>query len=140
MNVEDAIPFLETHRKGVLITLKRDGRPQASNIVYGWSDGVAQISVTADRAKTHNALRDPRVSLHVASPDFWSYVVVEGLAEVSMVSTSPRDEVGVELAVLFEQVSGKAHPNWDEFYAAMVEERRLVLRIHPERVYGQLPR
>ncbi len=44
---------------------------------------MVRISATADRAKSANARRDPRVSLHVTAEDFWSYVVLEGDAEVT---------------------------------------------------------
>ncbi len=130
--------FLSEHRRGVLITLRRDGRPQASNIVYGFGDGTVRISVTADRAKTRNLTRDRRASLHVTSGDFWRWVVAEGEAELSSVSIEPGDAVGRELAELYEAVRGEPHPDWDDFHRAMVAERRLVVRLRPERFYGQV--
>jgi hypothetical protein len=33
-------------------------------------------------------------------------------------------------------VQGKEHPDWDEYNAAMVSDRRLVARLRPERAYG----
>src|SRR4051794_7636855 len=71
---------------GVLATIKRDGRPQLSNVGYAWDDGLVRVSVTADRAKTGNLRRDPRVGLHVSSRDFWTWVVVEGTAELTAVA------------------------------------------------------
>ena len=132
-----ALEFVERHRRGVLITLRLDGRPQASNIAYGVADGAIRISVTADRAKTRNLARDRRASLHVASQDFWQWVVIDGNAELSGVSSTPADEVGRELAELYEQVRGEPHPDWDDFYRAMVAEQRLVIRLLPEHAYGQ---
>ena len=72
-HTDDALFALVAEGKqGVLATVKRDGRPQLSNIIYRWDDEskTASVSVTADRAKSRNALRDPRVSLHVSAPDF----------------------------------------------------------------------
>ncbi|MGZ4759511.1 MAG: pyridoxamine 5'-phosphate oxidase family protein, partial [Acidimicrobiales bacterium] len=64
MQIEEALAFVREHKQGVLVTLRRDGRPQLSNIIYGVDDtGVIRISVTAPRAKARNAARDPRVSL-----------------------------------------------------------------------------
>lgn len=59
---------LAEHRWGVLATVKRDGRPQLSNVGYAFdaAEGLVRVSVTADRAKTRNLERDPRVTLHVA--------------------------------------------------------------------------
>jgi PPOX class probable F420-dependent enzyme len=130
--------FLTRQTRGVLITLRRNGRPQASNIGYGYRNGLIRISVTSDRAKTRNLARDARAALHVTSPDFWQYIVVDGTAELSPVSTSPADEVGLELAELYEDVAGKPHPDWDDFYRAMVTEQRLVIRLRPEHAYGQV--
>ena len=66
MELTDAIDRARSTRQGVLITLKADGRPQLSNIIYTITDdGVIRISVTDDRSKTINARRDSRVSLYV---------------------------------------------------------------------------
>jgi PPOX class probable F420-dependent enzyme len=124
-------------RMGVLVTLKRDGRPQLSNIAYGFDGGVVRISVTADRAKTRNLARDPRASLHVTTADFWRWAVAEGTAELSAVTTEPGDDAGLELLALHDAVQQRPHPDPDEFFAAMVKDRRQVVRLHVERFYGQ---
>jgi PPOX class probable F420-dependent enzyme len=138
MDRSAAEAFVAERNTGVLLTLRKGGRPQASNIVYGVSDGVIRISVTAGRAKTRNLARDSRATLHVTSDDFWRWVAVDATAELSAVSTAPGDEVGRELAELFELVQGKPHPDWDDFYRAMVADQRLVVRLRPEHLYGQL--
>ena len=127
--------FLAANSRGVLTTLKRDGRPQLSNIVY-WSDGsTVQLSVTGDRAKTRNAMRDPRVSLHVTDDGFGRYVVAEGTAVLVPVER-PRDEAGLQLEEVYRQVSGGEHPDWDEFHQAMVDERRVLMSFAIEHLYG----
>ena len=125
------------HRWGVLATIKADGRPQLSNIAYGFDGDVVRISVTADRAKTRNLQRDPRGSLHVTTADFWRWVVAEGTAELSAITTEAGDEAGRELLALHDAVQQKPHPDPDEFFAAMVADRRLVVRLRVERLYGQ---
>jgi PPOX class probable F420-dependent enzyme len=139
MDIDAALAFVREHQQGVLVTLRRDGRPQLSNIMYGVDDaGLIRISITATRAKARNAARDPRVSLHVTRDDFFAYAVVDGTAELSPVSTEPGDAAGLELADLYRSMGGE-HPNWDEYYQAMVDDERLVLRIRPDRAYGMLP-
>jgi PPOX class probable F420-dependent enzyme len=128
MDLDQALRFAAAHSRGVLITIRRDGRPQSSTIAYSLSGATARISVTDDRAKTKNLLRDPRAVLHVNSDDQWSYVALDGTAVVTPVTRTPGDEVGRELAEVYEAVAGKPHPNWDEFYAAMVTDRRRVVR------------
>ena len=55
----------------MLVTQKRDGRPQLSNIIYAVDDaGVVRISITADRAKSKNLARTPLASFHVTRDDF----------------------------------------------------------------------
>lgn len=133
------LQFLATHHKGVLVTLKQDGRPQLSNLVFAAdaSSGLVRISVTADRAKTRNVQRDPRVSLHVTSPDFWSYVVAEGEASLTPPAADPHDATVDALVELYRAISGE-HSDWTDYRAAMVGERRQVLSFTVAHSYGQL--
>jgi PPOX class probable F420-dependent enzyme len=128
-------------RQGVLVTLRKDGWPQLSNVNYGWDreTHTIRVSTTDDRAKTGNMRRDPRVSFHVTSGDFWSYVVVDGHAELSAVAQDPHDAAVEELIDLYRSVQGE-HPDWDDYRAAMVRDRRLVVRIRAERAYGAVRR
>ncbi len=133
------LAFVAENRWGVLATVKRDGRPQLSNVGYAFdgAEGLVRVSVTADRAKTRNLERDPRVTLHVASRNFWTWVAVEGTAELTAVAADPHDATVEELITYYRGVSGE-HGNWDEYRAAMVADRRLVVRFRPEHAYGQL--
>jgi PPOX class probable F420-dependent enzyme len=133
------LAFVAEHRWGVLATVKRDGRPQLSNVGYSYDteSQLFRVSVTADRAKTRNLRADPRVTLHVASKDFWTWVVVEGTAELTPVAADPDDATVEELITYYRGISGE-HENWDEYRAAMVADRRLVVRFRPEHTYGQL--
>lgn len=136
MDLAAALDYARSRHAGVLVTLKADGRPQLSNISYAVDDdGTIAISVTADRAKTRNAARDPRVSLHVTADDFWSYVVIEGDAELTPVAEAPDDATVDQLVVLYQSLQGD-HPDWNEYRAAMVNDRRLVLRLRPTHAYG----
>jgi PPOX class probable F420-dependent enzyme len=140
--IEDGFAeLLGAQHRGVLVTIKKDGRPQLSNVTYGWdaSEQTIRISVTDDRAKTANLRRDPRASFHVTTGDFWSYVVAEGQAELSAVARDPHDAAVEELADLYRLVQGE-HPDWDDFRTAMVRDRRLVIRIRAERAYGTVRR
>jgi PPOX class probable F420-dependent enzyme len=133
------LEFLASHHAGVLATLKRDGRPQVSNLFYAYDRDadLVRISVTADRAKTKNMAADPRVTLHVASEDFWTWIAVEGTAELSPVAAAPDDATVDELVTYYRGTNGE-HDNWDEYRAAMVADRRLVARFRPEHIYGQV--
>jgi PPOX class probable F420-dependent enzyme len=128
-------------RQGVLVTLRKDGWPQLSNVNYAWDAGeqTIRVSTTSNRAKTSNMRRDPRVSFHVTTGDFWSYVVVDGRAELSAVAQDPHDAAVEELVDLYRTVQGE-HPDWDDYRAAMVRDQRLVVRIRADRAYGMVRR
>lgn len=137
---EALLGLLSEGHGGVLVTLRRDGRPQLSNVSHAYypEERIIRISVTDDRAKTRNLRRDPRASYHVTSGDRWAYTVAEGTAELTPVAADPADGTVAELERLYRDVLGE-HPDWDDFRAAMVRDRRLVLRLHVERAYG-IPR
>ncbi|KAB1981347.1 PPOX class F420-dependent oxidoreductase [Streptomyces triticiradicis] len=131
------LKLLSEHKGGVIVTLKKDGRPQLSNVshMYYPDEGIIRVSLTDDRAKTRNLRRDPRASYHVTSADRWAYTVVEGTAELTPVAEDPHDATVEELVRVYRDVLGE-HPDWDEYRAAMVRDGRLVLRLHVERAYG----
>jgi PPOX class probable F420-dependent enzyme len=131
------LQFLAENRWGVLATVKQDGRPQLSNVGYSYDGDVVRVSVTADRVKTRNLQRDPRVTLHVSSRDFWTWVAVEGTADLTPVAADPHDATVEELITYYRGVSGE-HENWEDYRAAMVADRRLVVRFRPDHTYGQL--
>ena len=131
------VDLLRTNRIGHIATIKRDGRPQLSNVIYAWDDDARtiRVSVTDDRAKTHNLRRDPRASFHVEGKGGWSYAVAEATAALTPVAAEPDDATVEELVDIYRTLSGE-HPDWDEFRSAMVADRRLVLRLPVDRVYG----
>lgn len=136
MELTSAIELAAAYHNGVLVTLKRDARPQLSNITYVvGSDGLIRVSVTDGRAKAANLRRDPRASLYVTRPDFWAYFVIEATAELSPPAASPHDATVDELVDVYRAAQGE-HPDWEEYRRVMVEDRRLVVRLHPERAYG----
>lgn len=137
MKIHHAMEFVGRHHRGVLATVRANGLPQMSNIVYSAIDGAVWVSVTDGRAKTANLRRDPRAVLHVTSNDFAAYTVMECDAELSDVARDPEDSTVAELRRLYRNVSGE-HPDWDEFDRAMIADRRLVAKLYPVHSYGQL--
>lgn len=138
MEIEQALNWIAGRRTGVLITLRRDGRAQSSDIAYAVIDGVVKISITADRAKTRNMMRDNRVVLHVTAPSDWSYVSLDGTVELSPVAAGPDDATVDELVEYFRTVTGEEHSDWDEYRQAMATEGRLIARFTPNKATGQI--
>ncbi|MGZ0147278.1 PPOX class F420-dependent oxidoreductase [Kribbella sp. WER1] len=123
------------HGLGVLVTIKRDGRPQLSNITYVFDGTRVRISLTDDRAKTRNLRRDPRASLYVNGSGGRSYLVLEGKAQLSAVAADPHDEVVEDLVDYYRTASGE-HPDWDEYRAVMVQDKRLMFSMPVDHAYG----
>jgi PPOX class probable F420-dependent enzyme len=125
---------------GVLATIKRDGRPQLSNVSYYFDarNLAVQVSVTEPRAKTRNLRRDPRASLLVSSDDGWSYAVAEGDAELTPPALARDDGTVEALITLYRNIAGE-HPDWDDYRQAMVTDRRVVLTMPIAHVYGMPP-
>ncbi|MBY8878561.1 PPOX class F420-dependent oxidoreductase [Actinacidiphila acidipaludis] len=129
--------LLRERSTGVLVTLKKDGRPQLSNVsfTYDGPSRTIRISATDGRAKTRNLRRDPRASFYVTTPDMGAYLVAEGGAEVTPTAADPHDATVEELIEVYRAIAGE-HPDWDEYRAAMVADRRLVIRLRADRAYG----
>ena len=135
MELHDALAFAGTRSQSVLVTVRRNSRPQLSNVLHHADGEVVRVSITTDRAKYKNLVRDPWAALHVTSDDFWSYVVLEGPAELSPVAADPGDAVVDELVEYYRALRGE-HPDWDEYRQAQVDQRRVVLRLRPDHAYG----
>lgn len=130
--IAKARQFIAANPRGVLITYRRDGQAQTSPVTPGVdAEGRIIVSVTEERAKTKNARRDPRVALCVFSEGFYGpWVQVEGRAEFA--DGPDRIEALVDY---YRTVSGE-HPDWGEYRAAMVRDRRVLLRFHVVRASG----
>ncbi|MCB0924474.1 MAG: PPOX class F420-dependent oxidoreductase [Mycobacterium sp.] len=125
---------------GVLATLKRDGRPQLSNVTYHFDPRATsiEVSITEPRAKTRNLRRDPRASLLVSSDDGWSYAVAEGDVTLTPPAADPYDDTVEALITLYRAIAGE-HPDWDDYRRAMVTDRRVLLRMPIAHLYGMPP-
>lgn len=139
MELAAAVDFARDHRRSVLTTIRRNGRPQLSNVLHVvGADGRIRISVTADRAKYHNLLRDPWAALHVTRDDFFAYAVLEGTVELTPVAAAPDDPTVDALVDYYRAATGE-HPDWDEYRDAMVTDRRALVLFTPTHAYGMLP-
>ncbi|MFI0965985.1 TIGR03618 family F420-dependent PPOX class oxidoreductase [Streptomyces sp. NPDC021080] len=128
--------LLGEQRFGTLATVRRSGHPHLTTMLYDWDPTarVVRMSTTADRVKAKHLGRDPHAALHVRGGDVWSFAVAEGTAEVSEPTTVPGDAVGREL---LEMIPTAARPTDEEaFLKELVAERRTVIRLRVERLYG----
>jgi len=123
------LDFVRPRHRVVLTTFRADGSPQSSPVSAG-VDGRGRLVVATypQRAKVHNARRDPRVSAVVLSDD-WDgpWVQLDGHAEVLDVPDAVEP-----LVEYFRSIAGE-HPDWDEYRRAMVDQGKSLLRMTIDR-------
>ena len=122
---EELLEFLRPRHRAILMTTRKDGRPQSSPNTCGVdTEGRIVISTYPERAKATNVRRNPQVSVCVLS-DEWSgpWVQVDGTAEVIDLPDSVEP-----LVEYFRVISGE-HPNWDEYRQAMRDQGKSLIRI-----------
>ncbi|MFI9250999.1 PPOX class F420-dependent oxidoreductase [Streptomyces sp. NPDC053069] len=134
---DDALSeLLAKQQFGTLATVKQSGHPHLTTMLYTWDPEarIVRLSTTADRVKAKHLRRNPRAALHVQGGDVWSFAVAEGTAEVSEITTVPGDAVGRELLAM---IPPAAKPeDTDAFLQQQVAERRIVIRLRVEQLYG----
>ena len=129
MDVEDARAFVREHHHAIIATRRRDGRPAMSPIAVAVdAEGRVVISSRETAYKVKNIRRDPRVSLCVVRDAFYPpWIQIDGTADIQSLPDAMEP-----LVDYYRRVAGE-HPNWDEYRAAMEEQRRLLIRIEIER-------
>jgi PPOX class probable F420-dependent enzyme len=138
MDVDEALGAARATHQSMLATLRSDGKPQLSNVVHAVDEnGTIRLTITADRAKYRNLLRQPWAALKVDGESFWSYAVLEGDVTMSDIAAEPHDAAVDEMVEVYRAISGE-HPDWDDYRRAMVTDRRVVVRLTPTRAYGLL--
>lgn len=122
---------------GILATIKSDGLPQLSPVtaVYDADADVIYVSMTAGRAKTANLRRDPRAAIEFTSDDHYTWATAEGEVELIGPGTDP-DGPEVDALVQYYRLGAGEHPDWAEYRSVMVSDRRVLMALRINRVYG----
>jgi PPOX class probable F420-dependent enzyme len=129
MDIDQALAVVNEQHRAVLATLRSDGTPQMSPVLVVPDDGGRLLISTREGAmKTHNARRDPRVWLCVLPDQFFGrWVQIEGTVDVV------EQPEALDLLVDYYRRASGEHPDWDDYRASMIREKRVVLRITPTR-------
>jgi PPOX class probable F420-dependent enzyme len=128
VSIDDAIAFTREHHRAILATRRRDGRPQLSPVtVAPGAAGQVIISTRETAMKVKNIERDPHVSLCVFTDPFYgAHVQLDGAAHILRLPDALE-----ALVDYYRSVSGE-HPDWDDYRAAMVRDRRVLLQVTVE--------
>jgi PPOX class probable F420-dependent enzyme len=127
MDIDEALSFLRTNHRSVLVTYNRSRDPQTAPVNHGVDDrGRVAISSREPAYKVRNLLRDPRATLCAFTDDFYGpWVQVSGTAEII-----PLPEAMEPLVELYRQIQGE-HPDWADYRAAMIRDKRVIIAITP---------
>jgi PPOX class probable F420-dependent enzyme len=122
---DQLLDFVRPRHHAILMTTRKDGRPQSSPNTCGVdTEGRIVISTYPDRAKALNIRRNPQVTVCILSDDFGGpWVQVDGVAEIIDLPDSVEP-----LVEYFRVISGE-HSDWDEYRQAMVDQGKSLIRI-----------
>ncbi len=140
MNFEDARPFMEKNHKGMVTTLRADGSPHSSIIVCGAREGCAAfVIVRGWSVKLRNLRANPRCAVLYVTPDWRTWVSVEGTAKLFDYENTEKERMRRMFREVYRACGDSDHPDWEEYDRAMVEQRAVAALVEPERVFGRLP-
>jgi PPOX class probable F420-dependent enzyme len=112
---------------GVIATIREDGSPQATPVWIDYDGEDVLVNSAKGRTKVKNVERDPRATVTVLPADDQQsgYVMVSGSTEIT-------EEGALEhINMLARKYLGE-----DKYPYLGPGERRVIIRIHPERVDG----
>jgi PPOX class probable F420-dependent enzyme len=125
MDLDQAREIIRSQHRAVLAAMRSDGTPQMSPVLAAVDDeGHVVVSTRETAYKVKQLRRDPRVWLCVLPDRFFGrWIQVDGTAEIVSLPEAMNG-----LVDYYRQISGE-HENWDEYRAAMEQEKRVLLRI-----------
>jgi PPOX class probable F420-dependent enzyme len=119
----------DNHR-AVMITRRSAGGLQTSPVTVGIDgDGKVVISSREPAYKVRNLRHRPTATLCVFTDNFFGpWIQIEGAAEII-----PLPQAMDGLIDYYRRIAGE-HPDWDDYRRAMVDQRRVLIRVSIEKV------
>ena len=129
--------FLHDNPQGVITSFRKNGMPQLSIVTVYPRDGGVGVSITENRVKFKNLLRDPRCSILVSHVDWWSgFLVFEG--RVEMVHSGNADAEALRMARrhIFSATTRRRSADWEQYDRFTAADKRVTLVLRPDHIYG----
>ena len=136
MNYNDAHTFLSANFDAVVNTFRRSGAIQSSVVKAGAYQGGVVFVAIGSSVKLKNLRRDPRCTVTVVSPHWDRWCAVEGTVVIRDWENTDHEALRVELREAFVACGGD-HDDWDEYDRVMREDRRAIVVVCADHVYGQ---
>lgn len=125
-----ALSFLEEPNYMVLGTISRGGVPHLTVVWFAYHDGMLKISITKERVKYKNILRDPRVACVIEDRNnHYRYLQIRG--KVVDIEEDPEYVFGDFLCERYER-----DPNY-RYDPVRKKEGRITVSIRPEGYYAK---
>jgi PPOX class probable F420-dependent enzyme len=129
MTPDEARRFVAENHRAVMVTRRRGGGLQTSPVTVGADDEKVVISSRETAYKVRNLTQDPHATLCVLNDNFFgAWIQIDGTVEIV-----PLPEAMEGLVDYYRRISGE-HPDWDDYRRAMMDQKRVLLRIGIERV------
>lgn len=129
--------FVHDNPQGVMTTFRKNGMPQLSIVTVYPRDGGVGISITEDRIKFNNLLRDPRSSVLVSHEDWWSgFLVFEGTMEMQHSGNTDPEELRLARQNIFSATTRRRSATWDDYDKKVDDDKRVAMILRPDHVYG----
>jgi PPOX class probable F420-dependent enzyme len=136
MDWKEALPLLQENHTGVAISVTPKGRAQATIVSTAVLDGKVGFASRDYTVKVKNIQRTGRAAVTVVKLDTRRYVTVEGPASIEPWKDAPAHNKRLKE---FYVAMGRAPKGSDEEFAQqMRDEKRNLILIAPESVYGSL--
>src|SRR3972149_10962372 len=129
--------FIHDNPQGVLTSFRRNGMPQLSIVTGEPRGGGVGISITENRIKFKNLLRDPRCSVLVSHVDWWSgFLVFEGRAELTHSGNTDPETLRRARRYIFSATTRRRSADWAEYDRIAEAGKRRAMVLRPDHVYG----
>jgi PPOX class probable F420-dependent enzyme len=123
--------FITDQRWAVITTLRKKGQPSSSFVAYAREGDVLIVSTPGGTFKRKTLDADPRVTMCVmTNQEPFNFVTVEGLAEIQ------TEDIVDPTRKVFKAIEDTGFKEPKDFKGWLEKQRRVIIRIHPERVSG----
>lgn len=123
--------FITDQRWAVITTLRKKGQPSSSFVAYAREGDVLIVSTPGGTFKRKTLDADPRVTMCVmTNEEPFNFVTVEGLAEIQ------TEDIVDPTRKVFKAIEDTGFKEPEDFEGWLEKQRRVIIRIHPERVSG----
>lgn len=123
--------FITDHRWAVISTLRGSGAPSSTFVAYARDGDTLVISTPGYTFKRKSLARDPRVAVCCCTnKEPFNFVTVEGRATVE------KENLVAMTRKVFANIADSGWTEPEDLQGWLDKQDRVILRIHPEKVYG----